>query len=251
MCSANASRCYRFHSRCAQAAVLERLQQGTTDQGLAHASVGAGDEKAACTGNLDCRGLIAHHPRSISNLRSRADTLRGPEVAMFSAETIQTDNKREFYAQLAQQARGLLAGEHDRIANAANLSALVFDAVPDLNWAGFYFFDGRELVVGPFQGKPACVRIAIGRGVCGTAAATGKTQLVEDVHAFAGHIACDAASNAEIVVPMFATDGRLLGVWDVDSPTRARFDDDDRQGMENLVGIYLESISRPSAASAA
>ena len=149
--------------------------------------------------------------------------------------------KPELYAELVNQARALLAGEPDRIAKAANFAALVFHGVPDLNWAGFYFYDGAELVVGPFQGKPACVRIAIGKGVCGTAAATRKSQLVPDVHAFAGHIACDSASNSEIVVPLFENDA-LIGVWDVDSPTINRFDAQDLQGMEALANVYIASL---------
>ncbi len=167
---------------------------------------------------------------------------------MYTASRIDADNKPEAYAQLLAQARGLLAGEPNRIANAANLSALVFDALPDLNWVGFYFFDGRELVVGPFQGKPACVRIALGRGVCGTAAATRSTQLVHDVHAFPGHIACDAASNSEIVVPIIARDGALVGVWDVDSPLVGRFDAHDRAGMEALVQLFVDSLSDQASA---
>lgn len=151
--------------------------------------------------------------------------------------------KPEQYAQLARQARGLLQGERDRIANAANFAALVWHALPDLNWCGFYLFDGTELVVGPFQGKPACVRIALGKGVCGTAAATRETQVVRDVDAFDGHIACDAASRSEIVVPLVDRDGRLLGVWDVDSPSIARFDADDRDGMERLCAIFIESLA--------
>lgn len=151
------------------------------------------------------------------------------------------------YPELLQQARGLLAGEHDRIANAANLSALVFESLPDLNWAGFYFFDGTELVLGPFQGRPACVRIPLGRGVCGTAARARSTQVVADVHAFPGHIACDAASNAEIVVPLILNDGTLLGVWDVDSPLAGRFTDADRDGMQALCALYLDSIQPGSA----
>ena len=149
--------------------------------------------------------------------------------------------KPELYAELANQARALLANEPDRIAKAANFSALVFHGVPDLNWAGFYFFDGAELVVGPFQGKPACVRIAIGKGVCGTAAATRQSQLVPDVHAFAGHIACDSASNSEIVVPLIENDV-LIGVWDVDSPTIDRFDKQDLQGMEALAKVFIASL---------
>src|SRR5687767_13755133 len=161
---------------------------------------------------------------------------------MHEVATIEAATKPEHYAELAQQARALLAGESDRIANAANFSALVFHSLPGLNWAGFYFHDGRELVVGPFQGKPACVRIALGKGVCGTAAATRRTQVVPDVEAFPGHIPCDSASRSEIVVPMYARDGALLGVFDVDSPVLARFDDEDRIGMEALVRVYLESL---------
>jgi GAF domain-containing protein len=161
---------------------------------------------------------------------------------MFEIASHAYASKREHYADLADQARGLLAGERDLIANAANFSALVFHSLPDLNWAGFYLYDGAELVVGPFQGKPACIRIALGRGVCGTAAQTGQTQLVRDVHAFDGHIACDAASQSEIVVPLVKPDGSLLGVWDVDSPRVARFDDDDRAGMEALCAVFMASV---------
>ena len=149
--------------------------------------------------------------------------------------------KPELYAELVNQARALLANEPDRIAKAANFAALVFHGVPDLNWAGFYFYDGAELVVGPFQGKPACVRIAIGKGVCGTAAAMRQSQLVPDVHAFAGHIACDRASNSEIVVPLIENNA-LIGVWDVDSPTINRFDAEDLRGMEALAKVYIDSL---------
>lgn len=151
-------------------------------------------------------------------------------------------SKPEQYDQLAQQARALLQGERDRVANAANLSALVFHALPDLNWVGFYFHDGRELVVGPFQGRPACVRIALGRGVCGTAAATRETQVVEDVDAFPGHIPCDSASRSELVVPLFRGES-LIGVFDLDSPVLARFDADDRRGLETLAQIFLETLA--------
>jgi L-methionine (R)-S-oxide reductase len=160
---------------------------------------------------------------------------------MFAVAATQSTTKTGLYEELAEQAQGLLAGERDRIANAANLAALVFNALPAINWCGFYFFDGTELVVGPFQGKPACVRIALGKGVCGTAAVEGTTQVVRDVDAFPGHIACDAASRSEIVVPL--VDGaKLIGVWDVDSPELARFDDDDREGMERLCQIFLASL---------
>jgi GAF domain-containing protein len=161
---------------------------------------------------------------------------------MFEIHARQYAGKAEHYADLVQQARGLLAGERDFIANAANFGALVFHSLPELNWAGFYLYDGHELVVGPFQGKPACIRIALGRGVCGTAAQTRTTQLVADVDAFEGHIACDAASQSEIVVPLVKPDGTLLGVWDVDSPRRGRFDADDRAGMEALCAAFMESV---------
>ena len=152
-----------------------------------------------------------------------------------------TGSKTEQYAELAAQARGLLAGERDRTANAANLSALVFHALHDLNWVGFYFYDGAELVVGPFQGRPACVRIALGKGVCGTAALLRLTQRVADVEEFPGHIPCDSASRSELVVPLY--DGeRLVGVFDLDSPITDRFDADDQAGLETIAGIFLESI---------
>ncbi|HET7924441.1 MAG TPA: GAF domain-containing protein [Rhodanobacteraceae bacterium] len=160
---------------------------------------------------------------------------------MFAVAATQSTTKAGLYEELAEQARGIFAGERDRIANAANFAALVFNALPAINWCGFYFFDGTELVVGPFQGKPACVRIALGKGVCGTAAVEGKTQVVRDVDAFPGHIACDAASRSEIVVPL-VDGGKLIGVWDVDSPDLARFDDEDREGMERLCAIFLASL---------
>jgi GAF domain-containing protein len=151
-------------------------------------------------------------------------------------------SKPEQYAQLLEQAHGLLAGERDRIANAANLSALVYHALPALNWVGFYFFDGRELVVGPFQGLPACVRIPLDKGVCGAAASTRQTQRVADVHAFPGHIACDAASRSEVVVPLFRGN-ELVGVFDLDSPLPDRFDADDQRGLEALAQAFMESLS--------
>lgn len=162
---------------------------------------------------------------------------------MLELDTPVYASKREHYANLVQQARGLLAGERDLVANAANFSALVFHSLPGLNWCGFYLYDGRELVVGPFQGKPACIRIALGKGVCGSAAQTRQTQVVRDVHAFEGHIACDSASRSEIVVPLVKPDGSLLGVWDVDSPHVARFDDEDLAGMEALCAVFMECIA--------
>jgi GAF domain-containing protein len=158
----------------------------------------------------------------------------------FSATTL-TGSKPEQYAQLLQQARALLHGERDRIANAANLSALVYHALPDLNWVGFYFFDGTELVVGPFQGLPACVRIPLDKGVCGAAARTRRTQRIEDVNAFAGHIACDSASNSELVVPLADVNGELIGVFDLDSPNRGRFDADDQAGLEAIANAFLQA----------
>jgi GAF domain-containing protein len=162
---------------------------------------------------------------------------------MFTAAVITAESKPELYAELAQQASGLLHGETDLVANAANFAALVYHALPDLNWCGFYFYDGNELVVGPFQGRPACVRIAIGRGVCGAAAATRATQVVLDVNEHPDHIACDAASQSEIVVPLVRADGSLLGVWDVDSPRIARFDADDRAGMEALCKVFMQALA--------
>ena len=157
---------------------------------------------------------------------------------MFQAATIEIENKAEFYRQLAQQLQGLLDGEPDMIANAANTSALMFQMMPDLNWAGFYFLKGDELVLGPFQGKPACVRIPIGRGVCGTAIKERTSILVKDVHAFPGHIACDAASRSELVVPIRNGDD-IIGVIDLDSPLPSRFDADDQAGIERLAEIFV------------
>ncbi|KQN95904.1 MULTISPECIES: GAF domain-containing protein [Stenotrophomonas] len=160
---------------------------------------------------------------------------------MFSSTTL-TGSKPEQYAQLLAQARALVHGETDRIANAANLSALVYHALPQLNWVGFYFFDGTELVVGPFQGLPACVRIPLHKGVCGAAASTRQTQRVEDVDAFPGHIACDSASRSELVVPL-VHDGALVGVFDLDSPVTSRFDADDQAGLEAIARVFVEALA--------
>jgi GAF domain-containing protein len=148
--------------------------------------------------------------------------------------------KPALYADLLAQARALLAGERDAGANSANLAALLFHALPGLNWAGFYWLKDGGLVLGPFQGKPACVRIALGKGVCGAAAAARRTVVVPDVHAFPGHIACDSASASEVVVPV-VKDGRLAGVLDLDSPLPARFDDDDARGLEAIVAAFAEA----------
>ena len=161
---------------------------------------------------------------------------------MFEATAIDTADKPTLYRELAAQAQGLLHDETDLVANAANFSALVFHALPDISWCGFYFARGEELVVGPFQGKPACVRIALGRGVCGAAALSRQTQLVADVAAFPGHIACDGAARSEIVVPLLRQDGSLLGVWDVDSHRLARFDAQDRDGMQALCAAFMEAL---------
>ncbi|GEO35880.1 GAF domain-containing protein [Skermanella aerolata] len=149
--------------------------------------------------------------------------------------------KPELYAELASQLEGILAGEIDLIANMANMAAVIYHGLPDVNWAGFYLMKDGELVLGPFQGKPACIRIPVGRGVCGAAAETRATQVVPDVHAFPGHIACDAASRSELVTPLLA-DGRVIGVLDLDSPIPGRFDDQDRDGCEKLVSILLRHI---------
>jgi GAF domain-containing protein len=157
--------------------------------------------------------------------------------------TAVSGTKPEQYAQLLEQARALVHGERNLVANAANLSALLWHALPQLNWCGFYLYDGRELVVGPFQGLPACVRIPLGKGVCGTAAATRATQVVADVNAFPGHIACDSASRSECVVPLFAADGALIGVLDLDSPEPARFDADDAAGLEAIAAAFLDAVA--------
>lgn len=169
---------------------------------------------------------------------------------MFALNTQTYTSKREHYADLAEQARSLISTEPDLIANAANFSALVFHSLPQLNWAGFYLYDGTELVVGPFQGKPACIRIALGSGVCGTGAQTRQTQVVQDVNQFVGHIPCDSASKSEIVVPLVRADGTLLGVWDCDSFVTHRFDDEDRQGMESLCRAFMERVDQLAAACA-
>ena len=151
-------------------------------------------------------------------------------------------SKTETYDELAVQLSSLLAGERDLVANAANFSSLIFHALPDLNWAGFYFAQDGELVLGPFQGRPACVRIRIGQGVCGAGASSCETVIVPNVHEFPGHIACDSASNSEIVVPLMKG-SKLIGVLDLDSPKTARFDAADAAGLEQLVNILLSSVS--------
>ena len=154
---------------------------------------------------------------------------------------IEAADKSTLYSDLASALQGLVAGEPDGIANMANAAGLIWETLPDINWVGFYRNIDGELVLGPFQGRPACIRIAFGTGVCGVAAQTREVQLVEDVHAFPGHIACDSASNSEIVVPLIR-DGELLGVLDIDSPKHARFDEEDRAGVVRLAEIMTKAI---------
>jgi L-methionine (R)-S-oxide reductase len=162
-------------------------------------------------------------------------------MSTFAAQPYDFSNSDLAWSGLARDLRALLHGERDLVANAANTAALIWDALPGLNWAGFYLYKSGELVLGPFQGKPACVRIAIGKGVCGTAAARRTTVVVEDVHAFPGHIACDSASNSEIVVPLLRGD-ELIGVLDLDSPLLARFGPTEARGLEALARIFVESL---------
>jgi GAF domain-containing protein len=150
-------------------------------------------------------------------------------------------DKPTLYRDLGAALEGLVAGELDPVANMANAAALIWESLPDLNWAGFYRNVDGELVLGPFQGRPACIRIAFGQGVCGTAASTLQVQRIDDVHAFPGHIACDSASNSEIVVPI-VRDGKLLGVLDLDSPKHARFDEDDEAGCVRLAEILANAL---------
>jgi GAF domain-containing protein len=157
---------------------------------------------------------------------------------MFELQSIDTADKAQAYAELQRQLSGLLHGERDPIANMANTASLIFHSLPDLNWAGFYLMRGNELVLGPFHGKPACVRIAIGRGVCGSAVSERRTMLVEDVHAFPDHIACDVASRSEIVIPLIR-DGKVEAVLDLDAPIPGRFDAADQSGLETLVATLV------------
>jgi len=156
------------------------------------------------------------------------------------ARTLTTDSKPELYSELASELTALVEGERDPIANMANAAALLFHRLPRLNWAGFYRLVGEELVLGPFQGKPACIRIPVGQGVCGTAVARRASIVVPDVDAFPGHIACDSASRSELVVPLIR-DGRISGVLDLDSPERGRFDEHDQRGCEQLVAILMRA----------
>ncbi len=191
------------------------------------------DDPDAASGAHHCR----HHRFMVAAEMGRQDAVvRDVRQCAHVGEL----SKAALYAGLVGQARALIGDERDPIANAANLCALIWHALPDLNWAGFYLFDGHELVLGPFQGKPACIRIALGKGVCGTAAQTRKTVIVKNVHEFPGHIACDTASNSEVVVPLMR-ETKLLGVLDLDSPKLARFDADDAAGLEKLAAIWTKA----------
>jgi L-methionine (R)-S-oxide reductase len=159
----------------------------------------------------------------------------------FKMKAPRATSKRQLYEELAVQASAMLEGEKDPVANAANLASLIWHLLPDLNWAGFYFLKGKDLIVGPFQGKPACVRIALGKGVCGVAAERRESVIVPNVHEFPGHIFCDSASNSEIVVPLVDGD-KLFGVLDLDSPKLARFDETDRAGLELIAQIWVKSL---------
>ena len=161
---------------------------------------------------------------------------------MFATSDLRNSTKAELYRTLAAQCHALIAGETDPIANMANCAALIFNSVPRLNWAGFYLLKGGELVLGPFQGQPACVRITLGRGVCGTAAENRSTLRVPDVTKFPGHIACDTASRSEIVVPLVTGDSQLIGVLDVDSPDLDRFDGEDEAGLSAIAEIIARAI---------
>lgn len=162
---------------------------------------------------------------------------------MFETADLSDLPKREQWAGLAAEIAAVTEGEPNVIANLANAAALIFHALPGLNWAGFYVMDGGELVLGPFQGRVACVRIPMGRGVCGAAAAARTTQVVADVHAFPGHIACDAASRSELVVPIVLADGRLFGVLDLDSPEPGRFEEEDAAGCEAVARVLAGALA--------
>lgn len=163
---------------------------------------------------------------------------------MFEVGKAQFKDKKELYNELNSYLTGLISEEKDWLANIANASALLYSMMYDINWAGFYLYKDGELVLGPFQGKPACIRIALGKGVCGTAAKTRNIQVVEDVHQFPGHIACDALSQSEIVIPIIK-DQKLIGVLDIDSPVKARFDDEDADGLKSYIQILNKYIDWP------
>ena len=163
----------------------------------------------------------------------------------FTISRFESLSKSELYSELGIQLRALFEGERDFIANTANFASLLYHSLPDVNWVGFYVLKNDELVLGPFHGQPACVRIAMGKGVCGTAAELRQTVVVENVNEFPGHIACDSASNSEIVVPLIR-EGQLIGVLDLDSPSLSRFNDEDAKGLNELANIFLQSSDKSS-----
>lgn len=175
------------------------------------------------------------HPSSDPSSDPSADAAPAPDKA-------RPDDKAALYAELRTRIGGLVADERDWLANLSNVAAAIYEWLPDLNWAGFYLLKRGELVLGPFQGRPACVRIAVGAGVCGTAVATGESQVVPDVHAFPGHIACDARSRSEIVILLRNDAGEIVGVLDLDSPKTATFDAADRKGLEAVVAAFIPAI---------
>jgi L-methionine (R)-S-oxide reductase len=163
---------------------------------------------------------------------------------MYELTSVSADNKKEFYKELSSMLAGLIGDETDWLANAANAASLLYHMLPEINWAGFYLYKNGQLVLGPFNGKPACVRIQMGKGVCGTAAQTGEIQVVEDANLFPGHIACDPASQSEIVLPIYQN-GRLIGVLDIDSPVKGRFNSDDAEGLSAFIEILNQHIIWP------
>src|SRR5690606_10889593 len=231
-----------------QARLIARLRRRSATRRHPAGSAGArtrprrrpSTARPRCRAGLPRRLHDPTHPLPSPDLPKRARP-RCYTGSMFTATSLSGDRPQQ-YAQLADQARALLHGERDRIANAANLSALVYHALPRLNWVGFYFFDGSELVAGPSRGRPAGGRVRLDRGVCGAAARTRQARRVDDVQAFPGHIACDAASRSELVLPL-VREGELLGVFDLDSPDPSRFDVIDQEGLESIARIYIESLS--------
>src|SRR5215471_3788194 len=180
---------------------------------------------------------------AVTKRKPKAKAAARPKAKPKAAPGAKRTAKSQLYAELVTQLRSLLKDEYDFIANAANFSALLYHALPDVNWAGFYFLHDQQLVLGPFQGKPACVRIPVGKGVCGVAAARAAAVLVPDVHQFPGHIACDPTSRSELVVPLIEA-GTVSGVLDLDSPLTARFDEDDRIGCQWLVAVIVDHHRR-------
>jgi L-methionine (R)-S-oxide reductase len=187
---------------------------------------------------VECKGKRVYWDRG--RLARTERSQKAGFVMTFTFSNLESLSKTELYSELGTQLGVLFEGESDFIANAANFSSLLYHSLPDVNWVGFYLLKDNELVLGPFQGQPACVRIAMGKGVCGTAAELQQTVVVENVHEFPGHIACDSASNSEIVVPLI-NQGQLIGVLDLDSPSLSRFNDDDARGLNELAAAMINS----------